>query len=421
MYNPQRRSLTGIVALVVITALLSSAVTAILLTGAVPPVWRLPFGQRAAPGTHGDLEPFTLFDEVRGQIQAYFAYPERATDDRLERGAIEGMLGALEDPYTAYFDPEEYAELMADIDETYSGVGIRVEWSDEGYVTVVAPIPGSPGAEAGLRSGDRIVAVDGEPLTGLTLEQSVGRIKGPTGTPVTLTVERGQERFDITVVRATIETPTVEWAMIAPDIGYVRLWEFNKGISTRLANAVEALRQEGAQGLVLDLRQNPGGLMDEAIKVADYLLPEGDIVRYEPRFAEPYTYRAKGKGLDLPFVVLIDQFSASASEIVAGAIKDRGAAPLIGVKTFGKGIIQSILPLSNGGGLKVTSARYLTPSGLDIHQVGIEPDIVIEAAPGEPHMPEAARDPERNRQMAKAVEELRAEMARRGQRAGTGQ
>jgi carboxyl-terminal processing protease len=187
-----------------------------------------------------------------------------------------------------------------------------------------------------------------------------------------------------------------------------------------LAGAVEALRNEGAKGIVLDLRQNPGGLMDEAIKVADYLLPAGDIIRYEPRFAQPHTYRASGKGLDIPYVLLIDQFSASASEIVAGAVKDRGAAPLVGVKTFGKGIIQSILPLSNGGGLKVTSARYLTPSGIDIHQVGIEPDIVVQPAAGESHGPEAARDPLKNRQMEKAVEELRAEMARRGTRAGSG-
>lgn len=419
MQNGQRRSWSGIVALVVITALISSGMTAFLLTGELVPFWRLPFGQ-PVPGRSADLEPFELLNEVRAQLQAYFAYPERVQDDLLEAGAIEGMIEVLNDPYTAYFTPEEYAELMADMDETYSGVGIRVEWSEEGYVTIVNPIPGSPGEAAGLQTGDRIVEVDGESLHGLTLEQTVGRIKGPVGTAVRLTVERDGERFEVTVVRATIETPTLEYAMISSDIGYIRLWEFNRGIHSRLDSAVKDLRQQGMQGFVLDLRQNPGGLMDEAIKVADYLLPAGDIVRYEPTFAEPYTYRATGEGLDLPFVVLVDQYSASASEIVAGAIKDRGAAPIVGEKTFGKGIIQSILPLENGGGLKVTSARYLTPSGQDIHGVGIEPDVTVPMQPGESLRPLDVRDPERNTQMAKAVELLQSEMARRGQRAGNG-
>lgn len=208
--------------------------------------------------------------------------------------------------------------------------------------------------------------------------------------------------------------------MISPDIGYIRLWEFNKGLHNRLDAAVKDLRKQGMQGLVLDLRQNPGGLMDEAIKVADYLVPEGDIVRYEPRFADSYTYRASGPGLDIPFVVLVDKYSASASEIVAAAVKDRGAAPIVGEKTFGKGIIQSILPLGNGGGLKVTSARYLTPSGNDIHGVGIEPDVPVLAGPDESLRPQDVRDPEQNAQMARAVEVLRSEMARRGQRAGAG-
>lgn len=419
MYNGQRRSWGGIVALVVITALISSVVTAFALTGTVPPVWRLPFGQ-PAPGGAAEQAPFELLSEVRDKLQVYFAYPERVDDEQLEAGAIEGMLQVLEDPYTSYFDPEAYAELMAEMDETYSGVGIRVQWADEGYVTVVSPIPGSPADKAGMRPGDRVVAVDGQELSGLTLEEAVTRIKGPTGSEVTLTVERDKNRFDLNLVRATIQTPTVEWAMIAPDIGYVRLWEFNKGIHARMATAIDDLRKQGMQGLVLDLRQNPGGLMDEAIKIADYLLPAGDIIRYEPRFAESYTYKASGKGLDIPFVVLVDQFSASASEIVAGAVKDRGAALLIGEKTHGKGIIQSILPLQNGGALKVTSARYLTPNGNDIHGLGITPDVIVPTSPDESQQPLAVRDPEQNSQMARAVELLRAEIARRGQRAGTG-
>lgn len=340
--------------------------------------------------------------EVQQFVKEHFV--DQVTDDQLLAGALKGMVQATNDKYSSYMTAEEYARFLDHLKESFSGIGVRVEMSPKtNLVTVVQPLKGTPGERAGLRAGDAIIEVDGKDVTQATLDEAVQMIRGRTGTKVRLRVKReGVDKpLEFTIQRATIQLSNLEYRMVDAEagIGYIQLLEFNTNIGKRVRDAIGDLKRQGmSRGLILDLRQNPGGLLHEAVDVAAVFVKDGDpVVHIVSRGGGKDTLKAEGKGpLGLKLVVLVDQGSASASEIVAGAIKDLRYGTLIGQKTFGKGSVQSFFDLEGGGGLRLTTARYLTAGGHMIHGKGIDPDILVEMTdrtvmPGDPGDVQLAR------------------------------
>jgi len=319
-------------------------------------------------------------------VNAFYVDSEPVELDQLTESALEGMIADL-DPYSEYLDFEKLKRLEEETSQEFGGIGVEVEMREE-TLTVVAPLVGSPGERAGLLRGDRIVGVDGESIEGLSITESVSRLKGVPGTSVEIEVERGseKERFKVVVVRETIEVDNVRGAeMLGDGLGYLRISQFGKRTGSELKSSIDALIDQGMRGLALDLRNNPGGLLDAAVNVVELFVPDGQLVvftkgRHEA-MNEKWFAENSGETYNFPLVVLVNPGSASASEIVAGALKDSGRAKLVGEKTFGKGSVQSILPLSSKTGLKLTTAKYYTPGGYVIHENGIDPDLVVEISP----------------------------------------
>ena len=314
------------------------------------------------------------------------SYVEPVDDDVLIRGAIDGMLGAL-DPHSAYVDGPSLQRLNTMIDGNYSGLGLSVQ-EEDGAVKIIAPFKGSPADKAGLKAGDYITHLDGKLIYGLDLDTAVERMRGPAGTAIRLSVFRPgrDEPFDVSVTRGVIELEPVTHELADGGIGVIAVNEFSRDVGADVANSLRALRSEAGgrlAGLVLDLRQNPGGSLDEAVALSDLFLDKGRIVSQRGRArGESFAYNAETmyKGdiaKDLPIVVLIDAGSASASEIVAGALQDHHRALVIGDRSFGKGSVQSLLPLDGESALKLTTARYYTPNGRSVQEGGIEPDIAV--------------------------------------------
>lgn len=408
MYMDRRRFWAMVVALVTSTALLTYGVTTVFSGGLAS---LRGGGLALGPEARIPKSSFERLQHVYGELKTKYVDPEKASDEKLVTGAIEGMVKALGDPYTVYLPPVELGEMTRHFEEEFSGIGVRVEAKDK-YVTVVSPMKGTPGEKAGLLPGDKIVKVDGKDIVGAAVEEAVRLIRGPKGTTVKLEVlrEGRSEPLAFEIVRANITVPSVEFKMLEPGIGYVRLIEFKEKIARRLVDDIEALRRQGARGLIVDLRQNPGGLLDEAVDVSELFVPSGPVVHVVSRDGEKTTYTSRSRGLNMPFVVLVDGFSASASEIVAGAVQDRGAAPLVGTRTFGKGSVQQILRLPDGSGLKLTTSKYLTPNGRSIHGTGITPDIVVELPKDEKAAHPQNLDDPSNVQLRKAIEVLKSRM-----------
>ena len=311
-------------------------------------------------------------------------YVEQPIDNEtLMRGAIRGMSDSLGDPHSTYLDPEEYQMLNTQLqgEETYEGIGAWVDTTGE-YLMIISPIPDSPAEGAGLRTGDRIIAIDGEDMTGVDGEVVRKQVLGPAGTTVKLTISReGVEPFDVDIVRASITVPSVESKMMDNDIGYIRLFIFSGTATDELRVHLKELLAQEPVGLILDLRGNGGGFLDTAVDVASEFIPEGVIVYEEYGDGSRTELDAKKGGLatDIPIVVLINEGSASASEIVAGAIQDRLRGPLIGAQSFGKGSVQLPTTLADGqGAVRITIARWLTPNSRSIHGVGLTPDYGVE-------------------------------------------
>jgi carboxyl-terminal processing protease len=346
----------------------------------------------APPSVAGGLAAHRLLDEVVGRIQREYVdeVPTRAFDE----AAVEGIVANL-DPHSAFLDAREYDEMRATTTGSYSGVGIEVSAQD-GRVVVVTPIEGSPAARAGVRSGDVVLAVDGRPVTADRLEDTIGRMRGAVGTRVRLAVGRAGEAepLTFTLERGEVHVHTVRAEPLPGEYGYVRITQFSDSTPDDLLSALARLMRAPGdanvhpmQGLVLDLRGNPGGVLESAVSVADAFLEEGLIVRADGRTPESRFQMAATAGDILagqPIVVLVDGGSASGSEIVAGALRDHGRATLMGERTFGKGSVQTVIPLSDGQALKLTTSRYFTPSGTSIHERGLEPDIVIRRLEHEP-------------------------------------
>jgi len=330
---------------------------------------------------------------VKGQ------YVGTAEGPLLMTGSLKGMVNSLGDPYSVYLDPKMYSELMLETKGSFGGVGI-VLGVKEKQLTVVAPIEGTPAEAAGILSGDLIVKIDGQDTKDMALDEAVGKIRGKEGSKVTLTIQRtGKEVQEYSLTRATIVLKSVSGKILENGIGYIRLSMFSETTGNDFTQKMNELTEQGMTSLILDVANNPGGLIGESVKVARLLVPQGPIVSVIGKDGERETSQSYLEKTPLPLVVLINGGSASASEIVAGAIQDTGAGKLIGVKTFGKGSVQRIIPLDKDSAVKITIAEYHTPKDRSIHGKGIEPDIVVEM----PKDKDAKSDP----QLDKAVEVLK--------------
>jgi len=342
-------------------------------------------------------EDLKVFTDVIGLIQKDYVEETKSKD--LIQGAIKGMLETL-DPHSAYMPPTMFKEMQEETKGRFEGLGIEITLKD-GILTVVSPIEGTPAFRAGVLAGDQIVKIDGETTKNFTLVDSVKRLRGPRGTKVTITIMREglQKPKDFTLVREVIPVRSVRHELLEKTYGYVRISQFQEKTDGDFEKAMKALEEEskGAlKGLVLDLRNNPGGLLDQAVKISDRFIDSGIIVSIDGRREEAkqkWPAHPDGTATRYPLIVLVNGGSASGAEIVAGAIQDHGRGILVGTQTFGKGSVQTIIPLKDGSGLRLTTARYYTPSGRSIQAKGIVPDIIVK-----PSRPEEEKEKEKEKE-----------------------
>lgn len=315
-------------------------------------------------------------------IDTYYIDSDSVSIDTLADGMYEGMLDSLGDVYSVYYTKEEFESLMQSTNGIYYGIGAYISTDDNTGLPVIAGVmEGSPAQEAGLMEGDICYKVDGESTESMELDEFVSKVKGEEHTTVVLTIIREGESdyLEIEVERRKIESPTVNYEMKEGNIGYIQITEFDTVTSDQFTEALVTLKEQGMKGLIIDLRSNPGGNLDTVCEIASQLLPEGTIVYTVEKDGTRTDYNCDGANeFDLPMVVLVNGYSASASEILAGAIKDYGIGTLVGTTTFGKGIVQRIIPFSDGTAVKLTVSKYYTPSGVNIHGTGIDPDVEIE-------------------------------------------
>jgi carboxyl-terminal processing protease len=328
----------------------------------------------AAPADAETAQPFW---EAWNLVHERY-YDQPVDDAVLIDGAIEGMLATLGDQHTRYLPPADEARSQEQMDGEFQGIGVVVE-DVEGRITVISPIDGSPAEAAGLQPGDVLIEADGVDLAGMDLTEAAGLIRGSAGTSVNLVVDREGERLTFDIVRDIIKVPSVSGEMLDNGIGYVRITQFIRTTRSELATTLDELMAQNPQGIVLDLRRNPGGLLDQVTDVADQFLPAGVVLYEEFAGGQRRVYETSDRGTaeDVPMVVLIDEGSASAAEVLAGAIRDRDRGILIGVKSFGKGTVQSVHTLSNGGGLRLTIAKWLTPDEGWVNGEGLTPDVEV--------------------------------------------
>jgi carboxyl-terminal processing protease len=338
----------------------------------------------APPANSADTyKQLNLFGEVFERVRA--EYVDEVSDDTLVESAINGMLTSL-DPHSNYLNTKNFNDMKVQTRGEFGGLGIEVSM-ENGLVKVVSPIDDTPAARAGLKPGDLITHIDGDPVQGMTLPEAVEKMRGLVNTDIKLTIRReGKEPFDVKLTRATIRIQSVRSHLEGDNIGYIRITTFNEQTDVGLNNAMKNLKQQANNkliGVILDLRNDPGGLLDQAVAVADAFLDKGEIVSTRGRRSEDaqrYNSRPGDIAAGLPVAVLINGGSASASEIVAGALQDHHRGVLLGTKSFGKGSVQTIIPLPGHGAMRLTTARYYTPSGRSIQAKGIDPDIIVEAA-----------------------------------------
>ena len=341
------------------------------------------------------LKIFRAAQVVKGQ------YVGAADGVNLMTGAVKGLVNALGDPYSVYMDPKMYSELMLETKGSFGGVGIVLGVKDK-KLTVVAPIEGTPAEAAGILSGDQIVRIGELDTKDMALDEAVGKIRGPEGSKVTLTIQRnGKEAQEFPLTRATIVIKSVSGKMLDKEMGYIRVSMFSETTGKDFARKLEELKDQGMTSLVLDLRNNPGGLIDQCVKVAELLVPKGPIVSVIGKDGDRETYQSSSTVAPLPLTVLVNGGSASASEIVAGAIQDRGVGKLVGVKTFGKGSVQRLMPLDKESAVKITIAEYHTPNDRSIHGKGIVPDVIVEIPK------DFDRESKQDPQLDKAIEVLK--------------
>lgn len=358
--------------------ILASGMTAVLIAAVV--AWNPSQGyQQATAAT--DYKQLDKFSQVMDAVRR--SYVEEVTDEELIEGALDGMLSNL-DPHSSYLNKEMFKQMQVDTRGEFGGLGIEIV-AAEGGIRVVAPIEDTPAYKAGIEAGDLIIKIEGELAKDMTLPEAVKMMRGKPGSSIKLTVFRESEAqpIEMRIVRAVIQVKSVKSDLLAPGYVYLRVAQFQEKTSEQLKDQLAALRKRsggGFNGVILDLRNNPGGLLDQAVEVSDLFLDSGGIVSTKSRVGRSMTFEAeKGDLLNgLPLIVLINGGSASASEIVSGALQDNKRAVLMGTKTFGKGSVQRIVPLNDGTAFKLTTSLYYTPSGRSIQATGIEPDIEVE-------------------------------------------
>jgi len=362
----------------------TAAASAAMLVFLLAPQGRAADQPQANPQSNSETyRQLDLFGEVFERVRS--DYVEEVSDQQLIEAAINGMLSAL-DPHSSYMNAKNFQDMQVQVQGQFGGLGIEVTM-ENGFVKVVSPIDDTPAANAGLKPNDLIVAIDGESVQGLSLPEAVDRMRGPVNSAIKLTIKReSRDPFDVTLKRAVVKIQSVKSQMQGDDVGYIRITSFNEQTDSGLKAAMKSLRDKAGPkltGIVLDLRNNPGGLLDQAIAVSDDFLDKGEIVSTRgrrPEDAQRYDAKPGDITNGLPMVVLINGGSASASEIVAGALQDHHRAILLGTKSFGKGSVQTIIQLPGNGAMRLTTARYYTPSGRSIQAEGISPDIVVEPA-----------------------------------------
>ncbi len=348
---------------------------------------------------------FSLFWEAWNQVHQKFVDHKKLEVQKMIYGAISGMLKSLDDPYTVFFEPRDSKVFSEDISGKFEGVGMEIGIV-KGELQVITPLEGSPAQKAGLLAGDKIVKIDGKPSLNISVEEAVKLIRGSRGTEVTLTIAREgwEDTRDFTIKRNVIEIPSLKWEIKDEDIAYIRLYHFTQLASYDFNKASKEILKSPAKRIILDLRNNPGGYLEVARNIAGWFLRDGDLVAIEDfggkQPAEEYRTRGRGSFYDYPIVCLINKGTASGAEILAGALRDDRNVILIGEKSFGKGSVQELVRLSDGSSLKITVAKWLTPKGKSISEVGLEPDIKVE-------MTEEDYKEGRDPQLQKAIEVIK--------------
>jgi len=340
-------------------------------------------------------------------------YLEPVTTDQLVEGATKGIVDILGDPYSTYMNAKENEELFQMIEGKFGGVGIVLSLKDPKKLVVLRPIKNSPASKAGLEMDDVVIKVNDAETSSMAQDKAVGMMRGDPGTIVNLTIyrERIQKTFTVSLTRENITVPTVEGEALPghSDIAYINISQFASETGTELKETMNTMNIKRFKGLILDMRYNHGGELNAAVQVASYFIPEGPAVYIVDKKGNIDTKMTQGTYLGMPMVVLVNEESASAAEIVAGAIKDKGTASLVGVKTFGKGIVQTIFPLGGGTSVKLTTAKYLTPNKVSIHKIGIQPDVVVELTKGQPATL-SPTDTNFDNQLQKALETLQGKL-----------
>lgn len=334
------------------------------------------------------LKKYEELDELKLLVEQYF-YQEPDEQAMLD-GAEMGLLYGLDDPYTFYYTPDQYSKMWENDEGEYAGIGIQIMANyATGICTISRVFLDSPALEVGIRKGDVLSKVEDLDVTASNLQEAVDIMRGEVGKPVNVQVLRGDQVLDFVVSRAVVHVNWVNSCMLENDVGYISLYEFSGDCSVAFKTQLDALLEKGAKALIMDLRDNPGGWVDDAVKVADLFLPEGTVASlvYRDGTTEYFTTTTDNKELEIPLVVLVNEYSASASEILSGALQDYERATIMGTKTYGKGVVQYVLPVgTRGAGMQLTVAQYYTPNGNEVHKIGITPDVIAEMPEGDTTM-----------------------------------
>lgn len=360
----------------------------------------------SSQGAESKPANWSKLNKVKDQI--YRIYNGPIDENKLLEGSIKGMVNALGDPYSQFYNAQEYKELAEDNTGKFVGVGIQISVV-ENQIVVVSPIEGGPAKEAGIMAGDIITKIDGQVYTGQDLQEAVKHMRGEPGTSVKLGLRRGDKELDFDITRREITTKSVTYEMLKGNLGYVMLSQFTKDSDKEVKKALDDLKAKGAKGFILDLRGNPGGFLIESVNIASNFIPKNKVIvstmdKYKNKKED---VSIGGDYIGFPLVVLIDKGSASASEVIAGAFKDYKVATLIGEKSYGKGIVQTIMDLPEGEGLKLTVAAYYSPNGTNIHKIGIQPDVAVTLPEG---MTPQTYHKDKDTQLQKAMEVLQSKI-----------
>jgi carboxyl-terminal processing protease len=382
--------------IVVVVAGVSSAITLRVSGGVLPAQEQSDGSVVVSQEEYQMIERYRRLDEVRGILES--DYYKTLDEDKLVLGAVRGMLSSVDDPYTFYYSPEEMQQMAERSQGVYEGVGLLLSADKDGQLVVLRIFEDSPAIEAGVKPGDVVLAVNGETVNAADAKQmdaAIQMIRDFKGDQLELTLRRGKEGKALSLKPRTITMQRVTHRVLPGNIGYIMIYEFIGDDATGFISAVNDLKQQNVKGLIIDIRSNPGGLLTDVVKIADQLLPAGLVVYTQDRSGAREEYYSEESRWDVPMAVLVNGMSASASEILAGALQDYGVAKIVGVKTFGKGIVQTMLPFrTDGAGMQLTTATYYTPKGRMIHGTGITPDVPVEATVqvgGEPDLEKDAQ------------------------------